>query len=130
ATWLDGIREVWDNESRQWVRTKPAQIILRKLRFESTIKNLMLHLEIENVIDCYGFTQHPETKCYYMILKYANCGNFRQYIWKRFPNSWVERLSILQKIVESLSDIHKANYIHRDLYPGNILIQKDNWNQD
>ncbi|GBB99330.1 hypothetical protein RclHR1_03490012 [Rhizophagus clarus] len=129
ATWLDGIREKWDNETHQWVRTKPVQIILREFRFESTIKNLKLHLEIENVIRCYGFTQNPETKRYYMVLKYANCGNFRQYIWRKFPFSWVKRLSILQEIVKSLNNIHEANYIHRDLYPGNILIHKDNWDR-
>ncbi|RIA90858.1 kinase-like domain-containing protein, partial [Glomus cerebriforme] len=64
---------------------------------------------------------------YYMVLKYANGGNFRQYIWRKFPYSWSERLSILQKLAESLCNIHKANYIHRDLYPGNILIQENNW---
>ncbi|RIA90861.1 kinase-like domain-containing protein [Glomus cerebriforme] len=124
-----GIREKWNEESQQWERTKPVQIILREFRFESTIRNLRLHLEIENVINCYGFTQNPETKSYYMILKYANGGNFRQYIWRKFPCSWIERLSILEKIAGSLYNIHKANYIHRDLYPGNILIQEDNWKQ-
>ncbi|PKC71485.1 kinase-like protein [Rhizophagus irregularis] len=126
ATWLDGIREKWDNESRQWLRTGPVQIILREFRSKSTIKNLKLHLEFENAICCYGFTQNPETKCYYMVLKYANCGNFREYLWKNFPCNWLKRLSILQKIVENLNNIHKKNYIHRDLYPGNILIQEDN----
>ncbi|RIA90863.1 kinase-like domain-containing protein [Glomus cerebriforme] len=129
ATWSDGIREKWDEESQQWERTGPVQIILRELKSESTIKNLRLHLEIENVIECYGFTQDPETKAYYMILKYANGGNLLQYIRKFFPCSWFERLSILQKIVRSLYNIHKANYIHRNLHPGNILIQEDNWKQ-
>ncbi|RGB24910.1 kinase-like domain-containing protein, partial [Rhizophagus diaphanus] len=39
-----------------------------------------------------------------------------------------KRLSILKKIIEGLHNIHKANYIHRDLYPGNILILKDHNN--
>ncbi|CAB4470093.1 unnamed protein product [Rhizophagus irregularis] len=59
---LYGIREKWDNESRQWLRTGPVQIILREFRSKSTIKNLKLHLEFENAICCYGFTQNPETK--------------------------------------------------------------------
>ncbi|GBB99328.1 hypothetical protein RclHR1_03490010 [Rhizophagus clarus] len=129
ATWLDGIREVWDNEFQQWVRTKDAQIILREFRSESTIKNLRLHLDIKNTIHCYGFTQDPKTKFYYMVLKYANGGNLRQYIRKNFPRrGWFKRLSILKKIIEGLHSIHKANYIHRDLYPGNILILKDHNN--
>ncbi|RIA90862.1 kinase-like domain-containing protein [Glomus cerebriforme] len=129
ATWLNGIRELWSEESQQWERTGPVQIILRKFRFESTIKNLELHLKIENIINCYGFTQDPETKAYYMVLKYANGGNLLQHIRKNFPCSWFERISILQKIARSLYNIHKANYIHRDLYPGNILIQEDGWKQ-
>ncbi|EXX67471.1 kinase-like domain-containing protein [Rhizophagus irregularis DAOM 181602=DAOM 197198] len=129
ATWLDGIREVWDTEFQQWVRTKDAQIILRKFRFDSTINNLRLHLDIKNTIRCYGFTQDLETKSYHMVLKYADGGNLRQYIRKKFPcRGWFKKLSILKKIIEGLHNIHKANYIHRDLYPGNILILKEHNN--
>ncbi|PKY56917.1 kinase-like protein [Rhizophagus irregularis] len=92
ATWRDGIREKW-------------------------IMNLD---KIKNVICCYGFTLNPETNRYYMILKYANYGNFRQYIWKKFPFRWCKRLSILQKIVKSLSNIHEANYIHQQQQYGNL----------
>ncbi|UZO02192.1 uncharacterized protein OCT59_020683 [Rhizophagus irregularis] len=83
--WCHGIREVWDTEFQQWVRTKDAQIILRKFRFDSTINNLRLHLDIKNTIRCYGFTQDLETKSYHMVLKYADGGNLRQYIRKKFP---------------------------------------------
>jgi serine/threonine protein kinase len=111
------------------VRTKDAQIILRKFRFESTIKNLRLHLDIKNTIHCYGFTQDPETRSYHMVLKYANGGNLRQYIRKKFPyRGWFKRLLVLKKIIKGVHNIHKANYIHRDLYPGNILIIKEHNN--
>jgi serine/threonine protein kinase len=129
ATWLDGIREKWDNESRQWVRTNPVQVILRKFRFESTIRNLRLHLEIKNAMRCYGFTRDSETKSYHMVLKYANGGNLRQYIRKKFPcRGWFKSLLVLKKIIKGVHNFHKANYIHRDLYPGNILIIKEHNN--
>ncbi|CAB5360959.1 unnamed protein product [Rhizophagus irregularis] len=99
---LYGIREKWDNESRQWLRTGPVQIILREFRSKSTIKNLKLHLEFENAICCYGFTQNPETKCYYMVLKYANCGNFREYLWKNFPYADPEKRPTTLELLEEL----------------------------
>ncbi|CAG8641158.1 12474_t:CDS:2 [Rhizophagus irregularis] len=84
---------------------------------------------IKNTIRCYGFTQDLETKSYHMVLKYADGGNLRQYIRKKFPcRGWFKKLSILKKIIEGLHNIHKANYIHRDLYPGNILILKEHNN--
>jgi serine/threonine protein kinase len=65
-----------------------------------------------------------------MVLEYAIGGNLRQYIWRKFPFSWIDRLTILQKIVKSLSNFHEAHYIHRDLYLGNMLIKEDNWKHD
>jgi hypothetical protein len=71
ATWLDGIRELWDDISQQWVRTEPVQVILQEITC-LTSKNLESYLELKNVICCYGFTQDPITKSYYVVLKYSN----------------------------------------------------------
>ncbi|CAB4470070.1 unnamed protein product [Rhizophagus irregularis] len=128
AIWLDGSRELWDNRSQQWARTGPVKIILRRLKY-LTINKLKLYLELKNIIICcYGFTQDPKTKYYYIVLKYANGGILQQYIKNKFPLSWFERLSILKKIVELLHNIHKTNYVYRNLHSGNILLQEDDLN--
>ncbi|CAB5390567.1 unnamed protein product [Rhizophagus irregularis] len=128
ATWLDGNRELWDNRSQQWARTGPVKIILRRLK-SLTINILKLYLELKNIIICcYGFTQDPTTKYYYIVLKYANGGTLQQYITNKFPLSWFERLSILKKIVELLHNIHKTNYVHCNLHSESILLQEEDLN--
>ncbi|UZO02188.1 uncharacterized protein OCT59_020679 [Rhizophagus irregularis] len=62
ATWTDGIRKRWDKQSQQWERTKDSQIILRKFRFKSTIKNLNLHLEIKSAIRYPDSKKRPTTQ--------------------------------------------------------------------
>ncbi|CAB4470083.1 unnamed protein product [Rhizophagus irregularis] len=128
ATWLDGSRELWDNESQRWKRTGPVRIILRRLRY-ITINKLKLYLELKNIIICcYGFTQDPKTKYYYIVLKYANGRTLQQYIQNKFSLSWFKRLSILKKIAELLHNIHKTNYVHGNLHSGSILLQEDDLN--
>ncbi|POG70977.1 kinase-like domain-containing protein [Rhizophagus irregularis DAOM 181602=DAOM 197198] len=79
AIWLDGSKELWDNKSQQWARTGPVKIILRRLKY-LTINILKLYLELKNIIICcYGFTQDPTTKSYYIVLKYASGGTLQQY---------------------------------------------------
>ncbi|GBB99327.1 hypothetical protein RclHR1_03490009 [Rhizophagus clarus] len=128
ATWLDGIRELWDNESQQWVRTGPVKIILRKLS-SLTINKLKLYLELKNIIICcYGFTRDPITRCYYIVLKYTNGVTLQQYIQNKFSISWSERLSILKKIVELLHSFHKTNYVYCNLHSRSLLLQYDDLN--
>ncbi|CAB5360972.1 unnamed protein product [Rhizophagus irregularis] len=128
AIWLDGSKELWDNKSQQWARTGPVKIILRRLKY-LTINILKLYLELKNIIICcYGFTQDPTTKYYYIVLKYASGGTLQQYIKNKFLLSWFERLSILKKIVELLHNIHKTNYVHGNLNSRSILLQEDDLN--
>jgi serine/threonine protein kinase len=57
-----------------------------------------------------------------MILEYAHDGNLRDYLRNNFVNlRWKDKLNILKSIANNLFNIHKLNYIHRDLHSGNIL---------
>ena len=57
-----------------------------------------------------------------MVLQYAKGGNLRSYFKRSFLNlKWSEKLRILFDIVENLRDIHRLEFIHKDLHSGNIL---------
>ena len=40
------------------------------------------------IVRCYGITKDPKTNDFMMVMKYANNGNFRQYLNNNF-NSFV-----------------------------------------
>ncbi|RIA95077.1 kinase-like domain-containing protein [Glomus cerebriforme] len=79
--------------------------------------------EFGHVIQCYGITKDPNTDEYMLIMDYARKGNLHDYLQKNFINiNWRTKIDILRQISNGLGNIHNANFIHRDLHSGNILI--------
>src|SRR4051794_2671169 len=85
------------------------------------VKNYSINYN-ENIIHMYGISQHPVTKDYIIILQYANCGNFNDYI-NNYVMDWIwsYRLYPLTSIISGLTKIHKNKMVHRDFHSGNIL---------
>ncbi|RHZ61628.1 hypothetical protein Glove_346g140 [Diversispora epigaea] len=82
----------------------------------------------ENIIECYGVTQDPQTKNYAFVLEYIPNGDLYHFIHKNFEKlTWKSKIDYLNNIVRGIKEIHKKKIIHRDLHSGNILINK---NQD
>ena len=74
------------------------------------------------ILRCYGITKDPETNDFMMVMKYANNGNFRQYLNNNFNSlSWKKKLSNLRIIALGLSKIHDKGLIHHDFHCGNML---------
>jgi serine/threonine protein kinase len=79
------------------------------------------------VVPCYGISQDPETKNYLMIMQYMPDGNLRQYLNNNYSElSFRDNLSQLVDIVRGLNKIHRQGLIHKDLHPGNILMDNTN----
>ncbi|GBC08892.1 hypothetical protein RclHR1_08470003 [Rhizophagus clarus] len=73
-----------------------------------------------------GITQDPSTKDIMIIMPYYNSGDLKHYLSNDFYNtSWNMKLYILYRIISGLENIHKANFIHRDLHSGNIFFNKE-----
>ncbi|GBB91016.1 hypothetical protein RclHR1_01810019 [Rhizophagus clarus] len=77
------------------------------------------------IIYIYGFTKHPETLNYMIVMDYANKGNLRGNLTEIIKGGWKQRLYMLFKIISGLNEIHNQNLIHCDFHDGNILIHKD-----
>src|ERR1044072_5758172 len=74
----------------------------------------------------YGITQNSITGDFIIIMKYYKLGSLKDYITKNFYNiRWIEKLNILEHIVEGLNHLHKQDIIHRDFHSGNILCENE-----
>src|SRR6266511_718735 len=94
------------------------------------------------LINIYGFSQDPNTKDYILVLDYAEKGNIRQFLRRKQnqnhhhqhhhhhydnnDNGYSSRLKfiikIMKEVAEALQLIHAIGTTHRNLHPGNILI--------
>ena len=63
---------------------------------------------------------------YSFIMDYVKSGNLQSYLSNDFKNlKWNDKISILYDIICGLKEIHKQNFIHRNIHSGNILQQKN-----
>jgi serine/threonine protein kinase len=76
------------------------------------------------VVQCYGLTKNPFDGNYMLVLYYMDA-NLRSYLQQNHNKlTWKERINFTFDIINSLSDVHKENAIHRDLHSGNILFYR------
>ncbi len=59
---------------------------------------------------------------YYIVMEYIEGVILKEYIAKKGALPWREAASIAAQICEGLSAAHKANVVHRDIKPQNIIM--------
>jgi serine/threonine protein kinase len=72
-------------------------------------------------LDCYGVTQHPDTKQYLMVIRFVELGDLRSYLSNSATNSWKDLLDRLWSLTIDLRSLHRSGLVHRDLHSGNVL---------
>ncbi|RIA94347.1 kinase-like domain-containing protein [Glomus cerebriforme] len=136
AIWKDG-----KFESNKWVRDRDRKkgfVALKSLNNSKDItleflNEIKFHLKMnhsENIIHFYGITKN-KTGDFMMVMEYAFNGNLRQSLNKDFNSlSWKDKLIISYKIACGLNDIHKKELTHQDFHSGNILVIRNNDNDE
>ncbi|GES98370.1 kinase-like domain-containing protein [Rhizophagus clarus] len=115
-------------------RNNYKEVALKCLNNSQNISNEFLN-EIEiysinkrnKIMQIYGISQNPDTKNYTMILQYAECGNFNNWMDYYRNFSLPAKSFILLEISVGLKEIHQKQLVHRDFHIGNILINSDNY---
>ncbi|KAF0503053.1 kinase-like protein [Gigaspora margarita] len=74
--------------------------------------------------------KYPRTSNIMLILQFANGGNLREYLQKkwqqnRFKFEWKKLIKCANELTLGLEYLHKKGIIHRDLHSKNILINDD-----
>ncbi|CAB4431361.1 unnamed protein product [Rhizophagus irregularis] len=135
AKWIDGYIDKWDDHNQDWKRKYQNMVVaLKSLNNSKNVtlefmNEITLHYKVnlhKTIIKLYGITQDPDEKNYIMVLDYAENGNLRNYLDKRYDYlRWNDKINYLHSIAHGLRDIHEKELIHRDLHIGNILRLKN-----
>jgi serine/threonine protein kinase len=76
-----------------------------------------------SIVKILGFFEANSTA--YFVMEYEEGIDLSQYLkQEKRALSQEEILSIMMPILEGLKEVHKYNYLHRDIKPGNILLRK------
>ncbi|CAB5364804.1 unnamed protein product [Rhizophagus irregularis] len=96
---------------------------IRKKDFESLVMELKVLREVschKNIISFLGISKDNG---YVVVLEYANEGNLREYLTKKFKSlEWEKKIQMALDITSGLNFLHSKGIIHRDLHSKNILV--------
>ncbi len=120
-----GFSEVWSAWDTRLNRLVAIKIIPRiGSDAHSTIQfgreaSMVTRLEHPNILPLYDFGETPEYR--YLVMRYVTGGSLAQKIEQaRLPIHEVLRLML--PVASTLDYIHEQRVVHRDLKPGNILL--------
>ena len=110
------------------LRPAPKTDTQSKLRTERFIVEAMAasrirHPNIVKILD-YGVDQ--EENIPFICMEYVEGKSMDYYIEQKNKFDYRQKMEMIREVAEALSAIHSQNICHRDIKPGNILIDKDN----
>lgn len=81
----------------------------------------MRRLAHPRIVACYGIFEHDNNQC--IVMELMNSGSLQDHIYtKPCPEGWLSRVEIALDICTGMSYLHRLNVIHRDLKPGNVVL--------
>lgn len=101
---------------------------LRQVEQEIDILSSSLHPAIIRLIDWKVVQERPNASTAYLLMPLYSGGSLWDVVHtcmqEECPLSPVEMLQILQQVVQALAALHANRWIHRDVKPQNILVEK------
>jgi serine/threonine protein kinase len=76
-----------------------------------------------SIVKILGYFEANETA--YFVMEYEEGVDLSHYLKEKEKLSQEEILAIIMPILEGLKEVHRHNYLHRDIKPGNILIRSN-----
>ncbi|UZO09627.1 uncharacterized protein OCT59_029842 [Rhizophagus irregularis] len=117
-----------DDNKMEWTREINKKVALKCLHSSQNINEGFLNeakeysIDSLNILRIYGISQNPDTKNYIMVLQYAEGGDFNKWINKNYENfDWINRIKVLNNIINGLKEIHQKKKVRHDFHTGNIL---------
>lgn len=125
-----GLSTVWkarDTVTKQWVAIKRLDPQKNGQRDFYNEMSLLFRLQHRAINKLKNIFESPQGACY-LILEYCAGGNLRsilqRYQIQKNKFSLSTTRTILVQIASALHYAHKAEIIHRDVKPGNVLLPK------
>ncbi|EXX54657.1 uncharacterized protein OCT59_010188 [Rhizophagus irregularis] len=133
AIWMEGPRSNWNNTFKEWTRTGPIKVALKRLgnslnmssSYVDRIKMFHKYIKSASLAETFGITRDP-TSNYMIVMKYYENGNLYQYLDRHGGVlSWKVIIDLLREITSRLEKIHFENKIHGNLHGGNLLVEDE-----
>ncbi|EGR34427.1 protein kinase domain protein [Ichthyophthirius multifiliis] len=107
--------------------------IKKMIKKEMLVKNQINHIMAEkNVLSTIGnpwivdlYASFQDNKFLYLVMEFLQGGDLMNILMKKDILTEQECQFYASEILLSIESVHKMNYIHRDLKPDNILIDKN-----
>jgi serine/threonine-protein kinase len=85
--------------------------------------NIMRRLAHPRIVSCFGVYENEGNHC--MVMELMEGGSLQAYINSQpCPSDWSSRYNIALDICHGVGYLHKLNVIHRDLKPGNVVLDR------
>lgn len=91
-------------------------------RFESEA-HLIARLEHMNIVPLYDYWRDPDGA--YLVMRWLRGGSLQDVIHQQGALGIEEAVQILEQVAQALHTAHRNQVIHRDIKPGNILLDED-----
>jgi serine/threonine protein kinase len=91
-------------------------------RFRNEIKTARM-IAHRNV--CRMFDLGEERGTYFITMEYVSGEDMKSFLRRAAPLSPARAIAIGKQVCEGLAEAHRLGVVHRDLKPGNIMIDKD-----
>ncbi|RIB24269.1 kinase-like domain-containing protein [Gigaspora rosea] len=106
-------------------------VALKSIKFDTEWKEMKMLVKELQLLQRVSF--HPKINHFYesngnykMVLQFANNGNLRDYLARKFSTlQWEDKFRIAREIAKGLEFIHANKIVHKDLHPKNILVHDD-----
>ena len=112
------------------LKALPPELSHNSLEMDDIKENFQLvhNLHHPNIASSNNLERNPENGNYYLIMECCEGEDLRRWIRKKHKErsmTWEEFLGIIKQVADALDYAHGEKVMHRDIKPGNIMINSD-----